>query len=83
MASQKLITLQIPTPFLRKILNQIHYAEDTEGVMYSISVRLPGWMLDALDYLVEKKIFISRSEAIRVAIRKLIREYSDLSSSPQ
>jgi len=40
-----------------------------------ISVHLPESFINGLDQLVKKKQFPSRSEAIRVAIRELIRKY--------
>ena len=43
--------------------------------MKVISIRLPDWMLELIDKLVEKGIFISRSEFIRYAIRHALKRY--------
>ena len=43
-----------------------------------ISVHLPEGYLSGLDELVKKRKFPSRSEAIRVAIRELLRKYRTL-----
>ncbi|RLF46727.1 MAG: CopG family transcriptional regulator [Thermoplasmata archaeon] len=40
--------------------------------MEVISVRLPDEWVQALDQLVEKRVFLSRSEAVRYAIALLI-----------
>ena len=42
--------------------------------MKVISIRLPDWMVEELDNIVFRGEFISRSEAIRYAVRQLIRE---------
>ena len=49
--------------------------------MILISVHIPKQMLDELDELVQKGVFPSRSEAIRVAIRDLLLR-EKLKSSP-
>lgn len=43
--------------------------------MKVISIRLPDWMLDLIDKLCSKGIFISRSEFIRYAIRSALKRY--------
>ncbi|MEX0568890.1 MAG: ribbon-helix-helix domain-containing protein [Candidatus Njordarchaeota archaeon] len=43
--------------------------------MKVISIRLPDWMLDLIDQLCDKGIFISRSEFIRYAIRFALKRY--------
>jgi len=43
--------------------------------MRVISIRIPDWMIELIDTLVEKMIFISRSEFIRYAIRTTLRRY--------
>lgn len=43
--------------------------------MKVISIRLPEWILDNIDKLVDKKIFISRSEFIRFATRLALKKY--------
>ena len=50
--------------------------------MILISVHVPKQMLDELDELVQKGVFPSRSEAIRVAIRDLLLR-EKLKSSPK
>jgi len=44
--------------------------------MKVVSVRLPDWMIEKLDELVERGIFICRGEAIRASIRLLFRQYN-------
>lgn len=43
--------------------------------MKVISIRLPDWILNLIDKLCEKGIFISRSEFIRYAIRLALKRY--------
>jgi len=43
--------------------------------MKVISIRLPDWMLELIDQLCMKGIFISRSEFIRYAIRSALKKY--------
>ncbi len=43
--------------------------------MKVISIRLPDWMLDLIDKLCARGIFISRSEFIRYAIRLALKRY--------
>jgi len=43
--------------------------------MILITVHLTEQQIKMLDYLVERRIFPNRSEAIRVAIRELIDKY--------
>lgn len=43
--------------------------------MKVISIRLPDWMLELIDQLCMKGIFISRSEFIRYAIRLALKRY--------
>ena len=43
--------------------------------MKVISIRLPDWMLDLIDQLCIKGVFISRSEFIRYAIRLALKRY--------
>ena len=40
-----------------------------------VSIRLPDWIIDLIDRLCEKGIFISRSEFIRYAIRVALKRY--------
>ncbi len=40
-----------------------------------ISVRLPEWMIEAMDRLVALGFFTHRSEIIREAIRELLKRY--------
>ncbi len=44
-------------------------------VMKVISIRLPDWMLDLIDKLCSKGVFISRSEFIRYAVRLALKRY--------
>lgn len=46
--------------------------------MRVVSVRIPDWMIDKAYILIEKGIFISFSELVRYAIRKLLREYLEV-----
>jgi len=63
-----------PKRYRIKFLSSPHSeGEDTE--MTIISVRLPKRYIEALDLLVQEGIFITRSEAIRAAIRKLLLQY--------
>jgi len=41
-----------------------------------ISVKVPSFLLEQLDSLVEKGFFASRSEAIRLALSRLISRYN-------
>jgi len=41
--------------------------------MEMITVRMPEWMVGALDELVRKGLFATRSEAIRAAVRDYLR----------
>jgi len=41
--------------------------------MKVISLRLPDWILERIDLLVEKRVFISRSEFIRYALRQALK----------
>lgn len=43
--------------------------------MKVISIRLPDWMLELIDQLCMKGVFISRSEFIRYAIRSALKKY--------
>ncbi len=43
--------------------------------MEMISVRLPEWMVEMINELVEKGIFTTRSEFIREAIRSFLKKY--------
>ena len=43
-------------------------------MMHIVTVHLPSELLQGLDELVRRKIFPNRSEAIRVAIRDLLKE---------
>ena len=43
--------------------------------MRTISIRIPEWMLQLIDKLIEKRIFISRSEFIRYAARLALKKY--------
>jgi len=43
--------------------------------MKVISIRLPDWILNLIDRLCEKGVFISRSEFIRYAIRAALKRY--------
>ncbi len=40
-----------------------------------ISIRLPDWMLELIDKLCTRGVFISRSEFIRYAIRLALKRY--------
>jgi len=40
---------------------------------YLLRVRMPGWMVDRMDYLVERGYYPSRSELIRTAVRELLK----------
>lgn len=52
--------------------------------MRTISIKIPEWMLQLIDKLIEKRIFISRSEFIRYAIRLALKRYEDqLQEQPQ
>ena len=44
-------------------------------VLKVISIRLPDWMLDLIDKLCSKGVFISRSEFIRYAVRLALKRY--------
>ncbi|MCD6491455.1 MAG: ribbon-helix-helix domain-containing protein [Candidatus Njordarchaeia archaeon] len=44
--------------------------------MDNISVKLPDWMIKAINRLIEMGIFPNRSEFIRAAIRRLLEQYS-------
>lgn len=48
-----------------------------------VSFHIPVHILNAIDKLVEMGVFNSRSEAIRLAIYNLLREYSALNSLSQ
>lgn len=58
----------------------MYFSEHSEGAetkmtrMQRIMLRIPGKYLEDLDVLVEKELYPSRSEAIRVSIRKLLSE---------
>ena len=41
--------------------------------MLMVTIRLPEWMVKALDDLVERGLFASRSEVIRAAVREYLR----------
>jgi len=45
--------------------------------MEIITIRLPRWMIQAIDDLVEKDLYPNRSEFIREAIRAHLRRYAD------
>ncbi|RLI75003.1 hypothetical protein DRP04_13955 [Archaeoglobales archaeon] len=40
-----------------------------------ISIRFPRWMINAIDELVAKGIFVSRAELIRLGVRIVLRKY--------
>jgi len=40
-----------------------------------VPVRLPKWMIEAIDELVMKGIFVSRAELIRYGIRLVLKKY--------
>mgnify|MGYP000639717336 CR=1 FL=1 len=44
-------------------------------ILKVISIRLPDWMLDLIDKLCARGVFISRSEFIRYAIRLALKRY--------
>jgi len=46
--------------------------------MKLITVHIPEGLLDALDQLVEKRYYPDRAEAIRIAIRCLIKEHGQM-----
>jgi len=45
--------------------------------MEIITIRLPKWMIQAIDELVEKGLYPNRSEFIREAIRGHLRRYAN------
>jgi len=45
--------------------------------MEIITIRLPRWMIQAIDDLVEKGLYPNRSEFIREAIRGHLRRYAN------
>lgn len=45
--------------------------------MKVVSIRLPDWMIDLIDRLVLKGVFISRAEIIRYGIRLVLRAYRE------
>ena len=45
--------------------------------MEIITIRLPRWMIQAIDDLVEKGLYPNRSEFIREAIRSHLRRYAN------
>jgi len=45
--------------------------------MEIITIRLPRWMIQAVDDLVEKGLYPNRSEFIREAIRNHLRRYAN------
>jgi len=53
----------------------------TRSKMILITVHLTEQQIKMLDYLVEKRLFPNRSEAIRVAVRELINRYLDRQKS--
>lgn len=50
-------------------------APDRRKKMKQISVRVPQEHIETIDELVRKGVFPSRNEAVREAIRKLLRDY--------
>ena len=46
--------------------------------MKEISIRIPEWMLELVDKLIKKGIFVTRSEFVRYAIRLALKRYEDL-----
>ncbi len=50
--------------------------------MKIISLRLPAWMLDAIQKIVNHGLYADRSEFIREAIRNHIRRYKEILDRP-
>lgn len=49
----------------------------SEGEMKIISVRLPVWMVNKIDDLVYKGVFVSRAEVIRYGVRIVLKKYEN------
>ena len=46
--------------------------------MKPITIKLPRWMIRAIDEIIEREIYPNRSEFIREAIRNLLRRYINI-----
>jgi Arc/MetJ-type ribon-helix-helix transcriptional regulator len=46
--------------------------------MRTITVKLPEYLIKAIDRLVEEGVFYSRSDAVREAVRMLVEKYYNL-----
>jgi len=48
------------------------------GEMPIINVRMPWWMVNAIDDLIDAGVFVSRAEAIRFSIRLMLKTFKDV-----